>query len=339
MVLAKETRVNRSHFARSSSPNALWHLRLTAIAISLALTSVAEPLSAATGTSCSGPTCSAPNHDQAETIFARIERQYPQFFSSPAATQTVQVDGDTVYFRTYSNPLSTALGTYRGGLWYASGGVWTRYSNLDVANQQFCGGTCWGIRRFKGEVWADNWFALYVDQAKVAEDSVPITTERSFNSESFYFDAEYPFELNFIIKDYKQDDTGLEYIGTARQQIGDGGFIMQVTDMASGKIVAFSDAATRCLVIHKAPLNPSCAKDSNPFLTCGSRIDPEPDGWKAPGYDTSAWQKATLYSEAQVGVKEGYFDIAWNTAARLIWTSDLKLDNTLLCKVSVTAPE
>jgi len=37
----------------------------------------------------------------------------------------------------------------------------------------------------KGEVWADNWFALYLDQDLIIEDSVSINTERSFNSETF----------------------------------------------------------------------------------------------------------------------------------------------------------
>jgi len=30
------------------------------------------------------------------------------------------------------------------------------------------------------------------------------------------------------------------------------------------------------------------------------------------GYDTSGWESATEYSAAAVGVKEGYYDIAWN---------------------------
>jgi hypothetical protein len=191
--------------------------------------------------------------------------------------------------------------------------------------------------RFKAEVWADNWFAAYVGETLVGEDSVPITTERSFNSETFYFDASPPFELNVVIKDYKQNDTGLEYIGTDRQQMGDGGFIAQLTDTATGRVVAVSDTSWRCTVIHKAPLNKSCEKDSDPASTCLARIDAEPAGWKSAGYDTSAWEQATAYTEAQVGVKEGYFDIAWNAAARLIWTSDLQADNTLLCKVSVKA--
>jgi len=54
------------------------------------------------------------------------------------------------------------------------------------------------------DVWADNWFQLNVDGVIVAEDSVPITTERSFNAESFTFDAEPPFTLGLIAKDFKE---------------------------------------------------------------------------------------------------------------------------------------
>jgi len=194
-----------------------------------------------------------------------------------------------------------------------------------------------GSVRYKGEVWADNWFAAHVGSTKVAEDSVPITTERSFNSETFTFDATPPFELNVVIKDYKQDDSGLEYIGTPQQQIGDGGFIAQLTDTGTGTVVAASGSSWKCLVVHKAPLNKACVKDPDPLATCGFRITAEPAGWMNSGYDTSGWESATEYSAATVGVKEGYYDIAWNPAAKLIWTSDLQSDNTLLCKVAVRA--
>ena len=52
----------------------------------------------------------------------------------------------------------------------------------------------------------------------------------------------------------------------------------------------------------------------------------------------SAWDNATVYSAADIGAKQGYFDVTWDPAARLIWTSDLKADNTLLCKLTVNAP-
>lgn len=195
------------------------------------------------------------------------------------------------------------------------------------------------LKSFKAQMWADNWFSLYVNEAYVGEDSVPITTERSFNSETLSFKASYPFELNFIIKDFKQNDTGLEYIGSTKQQMGDGGFIAQITDTSTGKIVAVTSTAFKCKVIHKAPLNTACAKEANPTVaSCGATILAEPSGWKSAGFNTTGWESATAYTAAQIGVKDGYYDIAWDAAAKLIWTSDLNADNTLLCKTTVTGP-
>ena len=54
------------------------------------------------------------------------------------------------------------------------------------------------------DVWADNWYALYVGEELVKEDSVPFNTERSFNKDSFPFATTYPVQLNLIIKDYKE---------------------------------------------------------------------------------------------------------------------------------------
>ena len=79
---------------------------------------------------------------------------------------------------------------------------------------------------FSADVWADNWFEMRINGKLVAEDSVPITTERSFNAESFTFEAERPFLIALVAKDFKENDTGLEYIRTNRQQMGDGGVII-----------------------------------------------------------------------------------------------------------------
>ena len=57
---------------------------------------------------------------------------------------------------------------------------------------------------FTAEIWADNWFALYVNGKKVGEDSVPITTQKSFNSETIKFNASYPLTTGIIAKDYVQ---------------------------------------------------------------------------------------------------------------------------------------
>jgi hypothetical protein len=192
--------------------------------------------------------------------------------------------------------------------------------------------------RFAADVWADNWFAMYINDDLVAEDAFSVTTEKSFNSESFSFDANYPYVINLVIKDYKQNDTGLEYIGTPAQQIGDGGFIMQVVDTQTGALVAVSNSAVRCLVIHKAPLNVSCEKSSDPSTACLSRIDTEPAGWRTQAEVSASWSAAQIYTAAQIGTKGGYDDVTWDIAAKLIWTSDLKTDNTLLCKLTIEGP-
>lgn len=194
---------------------------------------------------------------------------------------------------------------------------------------------------FRMDAWADNWFAAYLDESLLVEDRVPITTERSFNAETVTFEASYPLNLNFILKDYKANDSGLEYIGAANQQMGDGGFIMQVTDLSISTVVGVSDDTWRCVVIHDAPLDKSCEDSSNPVAgtpPCDFTAVDEPEGWKSTAYDDSAWAAAQVYTEAAVSPKDGYDQIAWDAAAQLIWGPDLETNNTLLCRVTIEAP-
>jgi hypothetical protein len=192
--------------------------------------------------------------------------------------------------------------------------------------------------RFRADAWADNWFSLSLGETQIIEDSVSITTERSFNKESFSFDGVYPLVLNWVLKEYKKNDSGLEYIGLANQQMGDGGFIAQITDTTTGKRILVSTAAWRCLVIHKAPTNVACEKSAAPETDCQSEISAEPAGWKLPTFDASAWPTAVEYTATEVSPKDGYTQVSWDSAARLIWSSSLKQDNTLLCKVTVNEP-
>lgn len=185
------------------------------------------------------------------------------------------------------------------------------------------------------DVWVDNWFSLSVNGQKVAEDSVSISTERSFNKESFRFEAEKPFVLAITAKDFKQDDTGLEYIGSRKQQMGDGGLIAQF-QTASG--VVATDGSWRCLVVHKAPLDRRCEQDRNPQAgkgTCQYKTTKIPKGWDIPGFDDSNWPKAVEWRERDVRPKDGYDKVRWDRSAKLIWSADLKADNTLLCRTEV----
>jgi hypothetical protein len=190
---------------------------------------------------------------------------------------------------------------------------------------------------FTADVWADNWFEMRINGSKVAEDSVPITTERSFNAESFEFVADRPFVIGLVAMDFKENDSGLEYIGTRRQQLGDGGVILQIKDQ-SGKPVAFSNGEWQCLVVHSAPLDKSCESEANPVAgegACAFQATEEPAGWDQAGFDASGWQQATVYSEREVSPKDGYDRVDWIDEARLIWGPDLEQSNTVLCRLVV----
>lgn len=193
-----------------------------------------------------------------------------------------------------------------------------------------------GVSTFSIEVWADNWMAVYVDGALIGEDSVPITTERSFNAETFTFDARYPFTIAIEAKDFKETDSGLEYIGEPNQQMGDGGIIAQVTDMSTGEVVAATDSSWKALVVHQAPLNTDCEHDADPDATCEFLIIDTPPDWASADFDDSDWTNATVWSAADVGPKDGYSEITWDPSAQLIWGTDLEVDNTVLLRSTIS---
>jgi hypothetical protein len=193
-------------------------------------------------------------------------------------------------------------------------------------------------RTFTAEVWADNWFSLTVNGEPVGEDSVPITTERSFNAETIEFQASYPLTIALVSKDYREDDSGLEYIGTDRQQMGDGGVIAQITDGTTGEVVAVTGPGWRGLVIQRAPLDVACEKAADPATECTFEASPEPDGWTDADFDDADWFEATTFTAEEVGAKEGYTEIEWDPSAELIWAESLKQDNTILWRTTVEAP-
>ena len=189
---------------------------------------------------------------------------------------------------------------------------------------------------YQVEVWADNWMAVYIDGELIGEDSVPITTERSFNSETFTFEASLPFTVAIEAKDFKETDSGIEYIGLDNQQMGDGGIIAQVTDTTTGEVVAVTDGTWSALVVHRAPLDTGCENDVDPDATCEFEIIETPAGWADADFDDSAWANATEWSANEVGTKDGYDDIDWDASTQLIWGTDLEVDNTILLRTIVS---
>lgn len=192
--------------------------------------------------------------------------------------------------------------------------------------------------KIKAEVWADNWFAFYIGDKLIKEDSTPITTERSFNSETFTFEATYPLDLNFIAKDFKENDTGLEYIGTGQQQMGDGGLIAQFKNADTGELIAVTNSDWLIYTTHTAPLDTACAKSSNPIAgtaPCTFESLEEPENWKLSDFDFSTWKNAKTYTSTEIKPKDGYTTIKWNSNAKFIWGSDIFKSNTVLMHLRI----
>lgn len=190
---------------------------------------------------------------------------------------------------------------------------------------------------FNLDFWADNWAAVYVNGVKVAQDPVPITTTKSFNKVSATFTARYPLVIAVIAKDYTENNSGLEYIGTPQQQIGDAGMILQIREKVSGKLVAGTSKSWKSYVLFQAPLNPSCVTSTNPLADCKSSIKSAPSSWYGTKYVDSKWLSAIEYTPAQVGVKDGYNEVQWDSRAKLIWSSSLTQDNTVLFRTTAKA--
>lgn len=188
------------------------------------------------------------------------------------------------------------------------------------------------------DVWVDNWFEVHVNGEKVLEDSVPITTERSFNAETVTIPKSLPMTIAFMAKGFKENDTGLEYIGTNRQQLGDGGMIAQFRDNATGELIAATNSSMKCLVVHRAPVDRSSAREANPIAgqgACGFVETEIRENWTAADFDDSDWPAATEHSERDVSSKDGYDQIQWDMSAKLVWSDDLVQDNTLVCRMTI----
>lgn len=196
-----------------------------------------------------------------------------------------------------------------------------------------------GSTEIVGEVWVDNWFRLHSNGEMLIEDSVSIRTERSFNAERFTFKADLPLTLAFEFRDFMENETGLEYIGKRKQQMGDGGAIAQFKDLATGKLLAVTSDTWRCKVAQQAPKSPSCAKERNPVVdtgACAQSVTPISANWTAPDFDDSRWPNASAYSVRAVRPKDGYDQISWDRTARIIWSGDLERDNIVLCRLTIS---
>ena len=169
----------------------------------------------------------------------------------------------------------------------------------------------------KINVYADNWFMLYINGRLVAVDPIEFTPH---NVVSVDLLPEYPMTIAVMAKDNADPKTGLEY----GDHIGDGGFIIKFAD---GTV---SNATWKAKSFFKGPLN---------HETVNPKVEhtPIPDQWWAVDFDDSKWANATEYTEERVNPKEPFYQADF-TGAKFIWTEDLDLDNTVIFRTKIEKP-
>ena len=169
----------------------------------------------------------------------------------------------------------------------------------------------------KVNVYADNWFVLFINGELTAVDSIKFTPHNVVTVDIL---PEYPMTIAIMAKDNADPKTGLEY----GDHIGDGGFIIKFAD---GTV---SNATWKAKNFFKGPLNHDAA---NPKV----EHTPIPDGWWKVDFDDSKWPNASEYTEERVNPKQPYFEADFK-GAKFIWSDDLDLDNTVIFRTKVEKP-
>lgn len=170
----------------------------------------------------------------------------------------------------------------------------------------------------RANVYADNWFMLYINGELVAVDSIAFIPHNVISVDIL---PSYPMTIAVMATDNADPKTGMEYANT---NIGDGGFILKFGD---GTV---TDASWKAKAFSHGPVD---GDTRNP------RVDatPIPDDWYATDFDDSDWGRAKEYSEREIDPKQPFYAADFR-GAKFIWTDDLLLDNTVLFRRKIPQP-
>ncbi|MBL9093620.1 MAG: hypothetical protein JNL96_20550 [Planctomycetaceae bacterium] len=170
----------------------------------------------------------------------------------------------------------------------------------------------------RANVYADNWFVLYINGELVAVDSIKFIPHNVVSVDVL---PAYPMTIAVMARDNADPKTGMEYANT---NVGDGGFILKFGD---GTV---TDATWKAKKYSWGPIDGDV---KNPRVESVA----VPENWYAVEFDDSSWANAKEYTEAEIDPKQPYYDADF-AGAKFIWTDDVKLDNTVIFRHVVDGP-
>ena len=140
----------------------------------------------------------------------------------------------------------------------------------------------------KLNVYADNWFMLYVNEQLVAVDPIEFTQH---NIVSIDFLPDYPMTIVLLAKDNADPKTGLEY----GHNIADGGLCLNFAD---GTV---TNSTWKAESVFHGPINRATASPQ-------VQQEPIPPNWWAADCDDKTWKNAKELSVEQVDPKQPFID-------------------------------
>jgi hypothetical protein len=166
-------------------------------------------------------------------------------------------------------------------------------------------------------VYADNWFTLFINGKLVATDSIEFMPHNIISVEVL---PEFPMTIAVMARDNADAITGKEYEHT---QIGDGGFILKLGD----EVVSNSSWKAKCFFFGPLEGEKEIVKHI-----------PIPGDWFAVDFDDQGWESATEYEEAVVRPPRPFREYDFE-GAKFIWTGDLDLHNTVIFRTTIEKPD
>lgn len=169
----------------------------------------------------------------------------------------------------------------------------------------------------RANIYADNWFVLYVNGESVAVDSIKFIPHNVISVDIL---PSYPMTIAVMAKDNAEPKTGMEYANT---NIGDAGFILKFGD---GTV---TNANWKAKKFSWGPIDGDVKSP---------RVEniPIPENWFAVDFDDGSWANAKEYTEAEIDPKQPFYDTDF-AGSKFIWTDDVKLDNTVIFRHRVVA--
>jgi len=169
----------------------------------------------------------------------------------------------------------------------------------------------------KLNVYADNWFKLYINGKLIATDSIEFMPHNVVSVDVL---PEFPMTISVMARDNADAITGKEY---EHVMIGDGGFILKLGD----DVVSDDTWKAKCFFF--GPM-----EGEDPVV----KHIPIPDDWMSVEFDHSKWDSVTVYEEAAVRPPQVFRDYDFK-GAEFVWTSDLDLHNTIIFRATINKPD